>query len=101
MADKEPEFVDAEGVARKAHYGAGKQPWDTIKELGWGGVFAAANVLKYIRRYMLKNGVDDIAKANWYYAELVKLADINFVDRITLLKLRTELTADELGLLAA
>ena len=37
------------------------------------GLLAAGNVLKYVRRAGLKNGADDLAKARWYYAELVKL----------------------------
>lgn len=35
---------------RKDHYGTGRQPWDDIVEAGWSPEFAAANVLKYLRR---------------------------------------------------
>jgi len=60
---------------RAAHYGSGRQPIDDIKDAGWGPAFAASNVLKYIRRYMNKNGDDDIAKARWYWHDLHKMAD--------------------------
>jgi hypothetical protein len=68
----EPEHIAEDGTTRKSHYGAGKQPWDFIVEAGWGPEFAAGNVLKYIRRAPNKNGADDVKKARWYYAELLK-----------------------------
>jgi hypothetical protein len=61
----------ADGSVRKAHYGDGKQPWDTIKELGWGPEFAAANVLKYLRR--TKDVEGSRQKALWYKARLVEM----------------------------
>lgn len=96
---KEPEFVDEFGVVRKQHYGTGKQPWDTIMELGWGAVFAAANVLKYVRRHRMKNGADDLEKAKWYWVELNKLSGSDFMAAMVRLKLVNELSADELALL--
>ena len=70
----EPEITGIDGTTRKAHYGAGRQPWDDIKDLGWGAEFAAGNALKYVRRHKAKNGADDLAKGRWYFAELTKLA---------------------------
>lgn len=69
----EREIIGPDGTVRKAHYGTGRQPWDDIKDVGWGAPFCAGNVLKYVRRAAAKNGADDIAKAQWYYAELLKL----------------------------
>ena len=68
----EPEHTADDGTIRKTHYGTGKQPWDKIVELGWGPQFAAANVLKYLRR--TKDVEDSRRKARWYYDELKKLA---------------------------
>ncbi len=62
MPTPEPEFLDAAGIARKAHYGTGTQPWDLILAAAWGASFAAGNVLKYLRRAAAKNGEDDITR---------------------------------------
>lgn len=70
----EREHVAVDGTVRKSHYGAGRQPWDDIKDLGWAPHFAAGNVLKYVRRAAAKNGEDDLKKARWYWAELRKIA---------------------------
>lgn len=58
--DKEP---------RKSHYGSGAQPWDLILISGWGPAFAAANVVKYLRR--TKNPEHSLESARWYYARLI------------------------------
>jgi hypothetical protein len=59
----------SDASVRKKHYGDGKQPWDIIVEAGWGPAFAAANVLKYIRR--TKNPEHSFESACWYYRQLV------------------------------
>lgn len=61
----------AEGAARKAHYGDGEQPWDTIKNAGWAPEFAAGNVVKYLRR--TKDPEHSLQSARWYYARLKEL----------------------------
>lgn len=38
------------GDGRMAHYGSGKQPWDTCLELGWAAQGAAFSILRYLRR---------------------------------------------------
>lgn len=78
----EPEIIDGDGIARKAHYGNGRQPWDDIVDMGWGQQFAAGNVLKYIRRAAKKNGPDDISKARWYYARLLEIGDLDVLNKI-------------------
>lgn len=57
---------------RKEWYGEGRQPWDDILELGWGPEFAAANVLKYLRRS--KSPEHSLESAQWYFRELCKMA---------------------------
>ena len=108
MPTTEPEIVDDAGVARKMHYGNRKQPWDSIVEQGWGAQFAAGNVLKYVRRAAAKNGEDDIAKANWYFARLHEMAELSarvpsgdaaIAARRTLIALKHELTGTEAALL--
>ncbi len=93
----EPEFVAEDGTVRKAHYGTGRQPWDEIVTAGWGAVFAAANVLKYVRRHTRKNGSDDLQKARWYYARLNNMAGVDAA--LALAKLHHLLTSEELALL--
>lgn len=63
----------AEVGKRAAHYGNGIQPWDHIMASGWGPEFAAGNALKYVRRYLNKNGMDDLKKGRWYYHELIEM----------------------------
>lgn len=95
---KEAEITGIDGTVRKAHYGEGKQPWDTIKELGWGPGFAAGNVLKYVRRHAAKNGEDDLDKARWYFAELQKLQKYSERAQVAYDDLCDELTRDEFTL---
>lgn len=61
QGDKEP---------RKAHYGSGEQPWDTIVFAGWGPEFAAGNILKYLRR--TKAPEHSLESARWYAQRLVE-----------------------------
>ena len=104
-APSEPEFTNAiDSTIRKAHYGAGKQPWDLIKEAGWAPHFAAANVLKYLRRD--KQLEHSLESARWYFRELCKLGVVNSNPQcaeaaITLAMLMHLLTHAELALLRA
>jgi hypothetical protein len=90
---------------RAAHYGSGVQPWDHIKEMGWGPEFAAGNALKYVRRYKNKNGDDDLNKGRWYYRELIEMAlgDAKMFPqaRAVLDQLSGLLTEEERGILRA
>ena len=101
----EPEFKFSDGTIRKKHYGSGKQPWDTMVELGWAHTFAAANALKYVRRFLSKNGDDDLDKGLWYFLELCKMASpdgkYGWSEEAlsTYNALLLELTPDELNLL--
>lgn len=85
----EPEVHDANGVARKAHYGEpGKQPWDLGVEAGWGPEFAALCALKYVRRAASKNGDDDLTKGRWYFARLEEFASASATRPNTVNELR-------------
>ena len=61
-----------DGTTRQSYYGAGRQPWDDIKDQGWGPAFAAGNVLKYLRRPSKCEPEKDLEKARWYFDELRK-----------------------------
>lgn len=61
------------GDGRKSHYGAGRQPWDDIVEAGWGPSFAAANVLKYLRR--TKAPEHSLESARWYWTRLTEFVN--------------------------
>lgn len=69
----EPSHKGGDGTERKDHYGAGRQPWDDFKDWGWAAKFAAACVIKYLRR--TKADPNDIPDARWYYRELARLAN--------------------------
>lgn len=71
MANEDEDRLRDDDTQRKRHYGAGKQPWDTIKELGWAAEFAASNVLKYMRR--VKDREHSVESARWYYARLKEM----------------------------
>ena len=59
------------GEPRKAHYGAGRQPWDIILDAGWAPEYAAGNVLKYMRR--TKDPEHSLESARWFYARLYEM----------------------------
>lgn len=61
-----------DGTVRKAHYGDGRQPWDDMVDMGWGPAFAAASILKYMRRS--KDPEHSLESARWYYHQLYKYA---------------------------
>lgn len=57
-------------VNHSAHYTAGKlEVIDAIEGLDLG--FHAGNVVKYVARYKLKGGVQDLQKAKWYLERLI------------------------------
>lgn len=62
-----------DGTVRKAHYGEGKQPWDTMVEMGIGAEFAAGSIIKYLRRS--KDPEHSKESARWYYVRLRAMID--------------------------
>ena len=67
------EHVADDGTVRKSHYGppGTRQPWDDIVDAGWAPHFAAANVLKYLRRD--KAPEHSLESARWYWIALCRL----------------------------
>ena len=88
----------ADGTTRKAHYGPGKQPWDTTVERGWGPHAAAFCVIRYLRRD--KAPEHSLESARWYYARLFESAvsevEVNGPWTKAFHELEDELTQDEL-----
>ena len=54
---------------------------DKLNKDGFEG-FLAGNVLKYITRYKLKNGVEDLKKAQWYLNKLIDFKEPKLLDKI-------------------
>jgi hypothetical protein len=61
-----------ENVDHPSHYGGAENPYEVIKVLeAWLTPeamkgFCLGNVIKYIARADLKNGMEDLKKAKWY-----------------------------------
>lgn len=88
-----------DGSIRRAHYGEGKQPWDTAVERGWAAKAAALMVIKYLRR---DKGTPekDLRDARWYFDRLVRMVSNKGAgeeDFRTMTQLNDELTEDELA----
>ena len=68
----------ADNVNSPVHYQSenGLEAIDVIKAFtdGLNGIesFCTGNILKYMCRWKLKNGVEDLLKARWYLERLIK-----------------------------
>lgn len=65
--------MEHDAVNSPRHYTAGGiETIDYIeaKELG----FHEANVVKYVSRWRMKNGIEDLKKARWYLERLIRNA---------------------------
>jgi len=61
----------ADNIKEPAHYIANKiEPIDFIIENNFN--FCEGNVIKYISRYKIKNGIEDLKKARQYIDFLIK-----------------------------
>lgn len=66
-------------VNSPSHYTAGSIETidyiqDKLSDEGFEG-YCAGNVFKYLSRYRLKNGVEDLKKAKWYLSRLIDHLD--------------------------
>ena len=71
-----------DNVNHPSHYTAGKvECIDAIEsatsDLKGIEAVCTGNVIKYIWRWKLKNGLEDLKKARWYLDKLIKEADSN------------------------
>lgn len=63
-----------DNVNHPPHYKTGSlEVIDAIEGLGLG--FHASNVVKYVARYKLKGGVEDLKKAEFYIKRLIQLEE--------------------------
>lgn len=105
------ELAPDRGDGRKVHYGEGKQPLDTMLEMGWAPHFAAGSIIKYLRR--TKSPEHSLESARFYYKLLVdKAVDarkpgnpmwataVGELWNSTLIKLLTVITPEEHELLS-
>lgn len=61
MAPQPPDMVN-----QPPHYRAG-DPYETIRVIeAWNLGFNLGNAVKYISRWQMKGGVEDLKKARWY-----------------------------------
>lgn len=71
--------LEKDMVNHPSHYvSGGIETIDFLKaKLGQAGFegFLAGNILKYVTRYELKNGVEDLKKARWYLNKLIEEKD--------------------------
>lgn len=69
-----------DNVNHPPHYTFGTlEVIDAIEGLELG--FHAGNVLKYIARYKLKGGVEDLKKAAWYLNRLIQKEEANGIQK--------------------
>jgi hypothetical protein len=57
-------------VRHPKHYTQGIECWDYIVSHGLG--YLEGNIIKYVTRYRLKNGLEDLKKAQAYLERLIK-----------------------------
>jgi uncharacterized protein DUF3310 len=57
------------------HYAGAIQPWDFILSNGLG--FLEGNIIKYVSRYLRKDGMKDLLKAKHYLDKLIQNHDRN------------------------
>lgn len=71
-----------DNVNHPSHYTNGKYECidileDITKELSGLEAVCTANAVKYLWRWKLKNGVEDLKKANWYINKLIENLEKN------------------------
>jgi hypothetical protein len=58
----------------------GEQLWDRMWRLYGRGPFIF-NIVKYVERYHMKNGIDDLLKAQHYLKKLIELEEAKLVEK--------------------
>jgi hypothetical protein len=66
---------EKEKVNHPDHYNKGIETIDYIES--WNMNFAQGNVVKYVSRYAMKGGLEDLKKAQWYLERLIELEEKN------------------------
>lgn len=76
---KQHEYDEVDNVNSPPHYGAGKIECidyieDFLSREEYIG-YLRGNIAKYLHRWRYKNGLEDLKKAQWYGARLIKLEE--------------------------
>lgn len=64
-------MIEEDNIEPLHYKGETIQPIDLIDSLGLG--FYEGNIVKYVSRWQMKNGLEDLKKANWYLNRLIQL----------------------------
>lgn len=64
---------EKEKVNHPDHYNKGIETIDYIES--WNMNFAQGNVVKYVSRYSMKGGLEDLKKAKWYLERLIEMEE--------------------------
>ena len=79
QANMQSDNIEMEDMVNSpAHYNkAGIETIDAIQAMTGDGFkfYLQGNIMKYLWRYMYKNGVEDLKKAEWYLKKLIKQYD--------------------------
>lgn len=65
--------MNNDNVKHPAHYTQGIECWDYIVSHNLG--YLEGNIIKYVTRYKLKNGLEDLQKAKAYLNQLIKIKE--------------------------
>lgn len=65
---------------------------DVTKNLPGDEAYLIGNIIKYVSRYNLKNGIEDIEKARWYAKRLSRLLKEKEESELTKLPNRAEVS---------
>ena len=69
LRDVQREYENPDNINRPPHYNQGIETTDYIISNDMG--FCEGNVVKYVTRYKLKGGLEDLKKAKWYLDKLI------------------------------
>ncbi len=62
-----------ESVNHPKHYGGEDNTYEAIKVIeAYNLNFVEGNIIKYLLRYKLKNGIEDLKKSQWYLNRLIE-----------------------------
>ena len=64
-----------EAVEHPDHYNKGIETIDYIES--WEMDFNQGNVIKYVSRYSMKGGLEDLKKAKWYLERMIDQEEKN------------------------
>lgn len=75
-------IIKADNINRPAHYTSGKVECIDALEAATANLtgieaVCTANAIKYLWRWKLKNGLEDLQKAKWYVDKLIQHVEVS------------------------